>query len=187
MVRVTGQLDAPLVDIGAVKQDFWERKAIDLPSLARLHKPKGWRRWFTKKQTPKIVVRRLTSSQWEEVQTEFANERVEIAKSASKIRDIMARADKMEEITADEKKFVIHVNHIAQPMVYAMMAKMLDEPKMTYEEVVMLMETIDDYDRQTLLALVNGMSSQKASALRALADERNVELQRIKQDMGVNV
>ena len=187
MVRVTGQLDAPLVDIGAVKQDFWERKTIILPSLARLHKPKGWFSWFTKKQTPKIVVRRLTSSQWEEVQTEFANERVEIAKSASKIRDIMARADKMEEITADEKKFVIHVNHIAQPMVYAMMAKMLDEPKMTYEEVVMLMETIDDYDRKTLLALVNGMSSQKASALRALADERNVELQRIKQDMGVNV
>ena len=92
----------------------------------------------------------------------------------------------MEVLSSDEKKFLVHVNHLAQPMVYAMISKMLEEPKMTFEEVVILMETLDDYDRNTLVALVNGMSSDKASALRALADERNVELQKIKQTMGVD-
>tara|TARA_R110000824_G_scaffold12771_2_gene55792 strand:- start:486 stop:1049 length:564 start_codon:yes stop_codon:yes gene_type:complete len=186
MVRVRGQIDAPLVDIGAVKQDFWERRTIVLPSLARLHKTKGWRSWFSKAQTPKIVVRRLKSSQWEEIQTDFANERVEIAKSAAKIREIQEKANNLEVLSSDEKKFLVHVNHLAQPMVYAMISKMLEEPKMTFEEVVILMETLDDYDRNTLVALVNGMSSDKASALRALADERNVELQKIKQTMGVD-
>ena len=186
MVRVRGQIDAPVVDIGAIKQDFWERKTIVLPSLARLHKSKGWFSWFSKNQSPKIVVRRLKSSQWEEIQTDFATERIEIAKSADKIRAIQEKASKLEEISPDEKKFLVHVNHLAQPMVYAMLSKMLEEPEMTFEEVVILMETIDDYDRDTLVALVNGMSSDKASTLRALADERNAELQTIKQNMGVD-
>ena len=185
MVRVRGQLDAPLVDMGAVKQDFWERKTIVLPSLARLHKPKGWFNWFSKTQSPKITVRRLKSSQWEEIQTDFATERLEIAKSAQKIREIQEKANNMEELSSDEKKFLVHVNHLAQPMVYGMLAKMVEEPEMTFEEVVILMETLDDYDRNTLLALVNGMSSQKATALKALADERNAELQKIKSEMGV--
>ena len=186
MVRVRGQLDAPVVDIGAIKQDFWERKTIILPSLARLHKPKGWFSWFSKTQSPKITVRRLKSSQWEEIQTDFATERIEIAKSADKIREIQEKANNLEELSPDEKKFLVHVNHLAQPMVYGMLSKMVEEPEMTFEEVVILMETLDDYDRNTLLALVNGMSSDKASTLRALADERNAELQQIKQNMGVD-
>ena len=37
MVRVKGQLaDSPLLDIGAVKQEYWQRKEVLLPSLAKL-------------------------------------------------------------------------------------------------------------------------------------------------------
>ena len=68
MVSVRGQLDAPLLDVGAVREDYWERKEILLPSLSRLFKPKGWRRWFYKEQAPKIVIKRLTQSDWEEIE-----------------------------------------------------------------------------------------------------------------------
>ena len=51
MVSTTGQLDAPLVDIGAVQREYWERKTIELPSLERLQKPKGWKGWFQKTHT----------------------------------------------------------------------------------------------------------------------------------------
>ena len=187
MVRVRGQLDAPLVDMGAVKHDFWERKTIVLPSLARLHKPKGWRGWFSKKQSPKIVVKRLKTSEWEEIQTEFANERKELAKCQPKMRELIKKAEKLEDLTSDEKKFMIEANHMAVPIVYAMFAKMCEEPKGTYEEAVILMETLDDYDRDTLLGLVNSMSSHKATAMNALYQSRSEELEKIKREMQVSV
>tara|TARA_R110002020_G_scaffold145552_1_gene318965 strand:+ start:228 stop:791 length:564 start_codon:yes stop_codon:yes gene_type:complete len=186
MVSVKGQLDAPLVDMGAVKQDFWERKTIVLPSLARLTKSKGWRSWFTKKQSPKIVVRRLKSSQWEEIQTNFAAERTELAKSGKKLREITEKINNFKPLTSDEKKLMLHANQLAQPMVYSMISKMTEEPKMVYEDVVILMETLDDYDRQTLIGLVNAMSSNKATALHALHQERSAELSKIKSEMGIN-
>ena len=52
MVRVRGQLDAPLVNMEAMQQEYWERQEVVLPSLTKLHKPKGWRRWFYKTQAP---------------------------------------------------------------------------------------------------------------------------------------
>ena len=59
MVNVTGQLDAPLVDLGAMRQEYWERQEVKLPSLSKLHKPKGWRSWFYKEQTPVVILQRL--------------------------------------------------------------------------------------------------------------------------------
>ncbi len=180
MVRVTGQLDAPLLDIGAVKQDYWERKTIILPSLTRLHKSKGWRSWFTKKQSPKIILRRLKSSQWEEIQHEFAEERVEIAKSAPRMRALIDKTQELESLTSDEKKFMLHVSDLSRPVVYGMIAAMSEEPKLTYDEVMVMMEVLDDFDRNTLVALVNGMTSQKASAMKAIYQERSNELAEIK-------
>ena len=41
MVSTTGQLDAPLVDIGLIQREYWERKTVELPSLAKFQKEKG--------------------------------------------------------------------------------------------------------------------------------------------------
>ena len=73
MARVKGQLDAPVLDVGTVREDYWERKEILLPSLSRLYKPKGWRKWFYKTQAPKVVLKRLTQSDWEEIDNKNAH------------------------------------------------------------------------------------------------------------------
>ena len=38
MVSVRGQLDAPLLDIGQVEKEYWERKVVHLHSLAKFNK-----------------------------------------------------------------------------------------------------------------------------------------------------
>lgn len=187
MVSVTGQLDAPLLDMGAVKQDFWERKTIVLPSLARLHKPKGWKKYFTKKQSPVIVLQRLNSSDWEEIQTTHADRRLEIAKSQAKVKELQDRLNNLEILSDEETKFLLYVNDLARPMLYSMLSAMSCEPKLTYEETMMVMEVLDDYDRNTLLAAINAMTSQKASAMKALHDSRTKELNEIKQKMQVQI
>ena len=52
---------------------------------------------------------------------------------------------------------------------------------------MMVMEVLDDYDRNTLLAAINAMTSQKASAMKALHDSRTKELNEIKQKMQVQI
>ena len=187
MVRVTGQLDAPVVDMGAVRQDFWERKTIVLPSLARLHKPKGWFSWFKKQQAPRMVLRRIKASEWEEIQTVHADRRLEIAKGAAKMKEITERAEKLEEISGDEKKFIIEMNHLSQPILYSMISAMAEEPKLNYDDTVMFMESLDDYDRKTILGVVNAMTSQQANAMKAIYDERTADVNRIKDEMLVKV
>ena len=45
MVSVRGQLDAPLLDIGQVEKEYWDRKVVHLHSLAKFNKPKGWKKF----------------------------------------------------------------------------------------------------------------------------------------------
>jgi len=35
MVKVRGQIDAPLVDIANVRQEYWQRKEVRLPSISK--------------------------------------------------------------------------------------------------------------------------------------------------------
>ena len=71
MVRVRGQLDAPLVDIETVKHEYWNRKTVYLPSLAKFQKPKGWLSYFKKTHTPVCVIRRLTDEEWRQIDEKF--------------------------------------------------------------------------------------------------------------------
>ena len=41
MVSTRGQLDAPLLDIGQVEKEYWERKTVLLPSLKKFNKTYG--------------------------------------------------------------------------------------------------------------------------------------------------
>ena len=73
MVKVRGQMNQPIVDIAQVQEEYWERKTFELPSLAHLHKPTGWRKYlpWAKTQTPIVVLRRMTTEEWVEFEERF--------------------------------------------------------------------------------------------------------------------
>ena len=181
MVRVTGQLDAPLLDIGAVKEDYWERKEILLPSLSRLFKPKGWRRFFYKQQAPKIVLKRLTQTDWQEIESKNFMLQAELEKDAPKYTPIINKYISGTEITDEEYRQIDEFSVKMRPMNYTMLQFIIDKPKMSYEEIVMMMDILDDYDTDTLLSYVSMMTSEKAEVMRRIFDKRMKEAEMISQ------
>lgn len=176
MVRVRGQLDAPLVNMEAMQQEYWERQEVVLPSLTKLHKPKGWRRWFYKTQAPKVVLQRLPDEDWHKIQAQFHDLQGELLKDQPKTRQIADKALKGEPLTQDEVIFVNHAENKVRPITYSMLSKMIIEPKMNYDDVVLMFEFLDDYDENTLIAFVNQMTSEKASVMNQVMKERTAEL-----------
>ena len=105
MVSTTGQLDAPLVDIGLIQREYWERKTIELPSLGRFQEKKGIKGWFQKKQVPVCVIRRLSNTEWDSINERFVDLRTELAHDAVLLNEIMVKMmDDLREVTQDEKK-----------------------------------------------------------------------------------
>lgn len=186
MVRVRGQLDAPLVNMEAMQQEYWERQEVTLPSLAKLHKPKGWRRWFYKTQAPKIVLQRLPDEDWHKIQADFHNLNQELFKIQPKMKEIANRAMSGEMLTQDEMIFINDADNRVKPIAFTMLTKMIIEPKMNYDDVVLMFEFLDDFDENTLLAFVNQMTSEKASVMNAVMKERSEELRDITEQIGVS-
>jgi len=183
MVRVRGQLDAPLVNMETMQQEYWERQEVTLPSLAKLHKPKGWRRWFYKEQAPKVVLQRLPDEDWHKIQAEFHDLNQELFKLQHKINEVASKSLVGKELTKDEMVFINDVDNKSRPIVYTMLSKMIIEPKMTYDDVVLMFEFLDDFDENTLLAFANQMTSEKASVMNAVMKERSAELQGITNEL----
>ena len=181
MVRVTGQLDAPLLDIGAVKEDYWERKEILLPSLSRLFEPKGWRRFFYKQQAPKIVIRRLTQSDWDEIEDKNYALRAETNDEAEALMPLINKHVAGQELTKEELRKINDFGVKMRPLNYTMLQHIIEEPKMNYAEVSMMMEILDDYDCDTLLSYVSLMTSEKASVMKRIFDKRVKEAEIITQ------
>ena len=183
MVRVRGQLAAPLVNLEAMQQEYWERREVTLPSLAKLHKPKGWRRFFYKQQAPKVVLQRLPTEDWHDIQAEFYSLQEELVKDVPKARQISEKALHGESLTKDEAVFITNAEKRARPMIYSMLSKMIIEPKMSYDDVILMFEFLDDYDESTLLAFVNQITSEKASVMNLVMKERTEELQQLNEQM----
>ena len=57
----------------------------------------------------------------------------------------------------------------------------IDEPKMSYEDVKYMMEILDDFDTDTLLSYVSIMTSEKASVMKRIYDKRMQESEMISQ------
>ena len=187
MVRVRGQIDAPLVDIGAMQEEYWERREVTLPSLAKLHKPKGWRSWFTKTQAPKIVLKRLSTEDWHRINAEFHGLKKELFKDLPKTRQLAAKALRGEMLDEDEVVYLTEADQRTRPITYAMLSSMIIEPEMTYDEVVLMFEFLDDFDEQTLLAFGNQMSSEKAEIMTAVMQERTEELTVLNEQMRASI
>ena len=183
MVKVTGQLDAPLVDMGAMQQEYWERQEVTLPSLAKLHKPTGWRSYFYKTQAPKVVLKRIATEDWDRINHEHYDLKKSIAKEMPAIRKITDKMEKFKELTQKEQRYMIDMDERLKPIMYSMLAHMIIEPKMVYEDVVLMFEFLDDFDSKTLLAIVNSMTAERASVATKVAQERTAEINQMRQDM----
>jgi len=181
MARVRGQLDAPLLDVGAVREDYWERKEILLPSLSRLFKPKGWKRFFYKTQAPKIVIKRLTQSDWDEIENKNFALRAEMEDEAQRLAPIIQKFNAGRDLSTNESRELEEYGITMRPVTYNMLQLIIDEPKMSFDEVTMMMEILDDYDTETLLSYVSMMTSEKASVMKRIYDKRMQEAEMISQ------
>ena len=163
MVKVRGQVDQPIVDIAQVQEEYWERRTFELPSLAHLHKPTGWRKYlpWQKTQTPVIILRRLSTDEWMEFDDRFYNLKTELVKEAPAYRRVVNKMMEGKKLTKKESATIAVANRKSLPMYIAMLEKMMEQPDLSYDEVQILLDSLDDYDRNTLMSQVNTMTSQK--------------------------
>ena len=183
MVSTTGQLDAPLVDIGAVQREYWERKTVELPSLAKFQKPKGWRGWFKKTHTPVCVIRRLNNTEWDTINEKFLDLRTELAKDSVLLQNLMGKIMDGKVLNKEEKTIIAHAQAKAMPIYIGMLEVMIEEPKMQYADVQAMLDVCDQNDKDNLMAQVNTLTSEKMSVAQAVADERMAEVNTLRADM----
>ena len=187
MVSTRGQINRPLVDIGAVQREYWERKTIELPSLGKLQKEKkSWwniKSWFVGNPSPVLVVRRLKSEEWESINERFLDLRTELAKDSVILQNIITKMMDSQTITQEEKKIIAHAQAKAMPIYIGMLELMIEEPKMEYADVQSLLDVCDQNDRDNLMAQVNTLTSEKMSVAQAVADERMAEVNDLRGQM----
>ena len=184
MVKVRGQINQPIVDIAQVQEEYWERKTFELPSLAHLHKPTGWRKYLPnqKGQTPVVILKRLSAEEWEEYNERFYNLKTELVKEAPTYRAVVNKMMEGKKLDKKEQATLAVANRKSLPMYIAMLEKMMVEPDLNYDQVHMLLNSLDDYDKNTLMAEVNTMTSQKMSVANKISQERVAEMDKLHKE-----
>jgi hypothetical protein len=188
MVRVKGQIDAPLVDIANVRQEYWQRKEVRLPSIAKfMPKKKVWFGLKEVEQEPKLVLRRLTEEEWRSINERFWNVRDNLAKKLPTLRKLYDKASKGQKLKASEQKVLNYSQTESMPIYTAMLELMIEEPQMSFEDVRLLIDALDDYDRETLLSYVNSLTSEKAIVAHRINEERMEELNKMERQVAAGL
>ena len=184
MVKVRGQINQPIVDIAQVQEEYWERKTFELPSLAHLHKPTGWRKYLPnqKGQTPVVILKRLSAEEWEEYNERFYNLKTELVKESPTYRALVNKMMEGKKLDKKEQATLAVANRKSLPMYIAMLEKMMVEPDLNYDQVHMLLNSLDEYDKNTLMAEVNTMTSQKMSVANKISQERVAEMDKLHKE-----
>ena len=189
MVSVRGQLaSAPLVDIASVRQEYWQRKEVLLPSLKDTM-PVETKWWGLRKvrREPKLVLRRLTEEEWRSINERFWNVRDDLAKQMPLLRKLYDKMAKGNMLKQKEMKVLNHSQNKAMPIYKAMLELMIEEPRMNYDEVSLLMDAVDEYDRESLLAYVNTLTAEKAVVAHRINEERVDEMNQMRAEMMAGV
>ena len=184
MVKVRGQINQPIVDIAQVQEEYWERRTFELPSLAHMHKPTGWRKYLPnqKGKTPVVVLKRLSAEEWAEYDDRFYNLKTELVKEAPTYRAIVNKMMEGKKLDKKEQATLTVANRKSLPMYIAMLEKMMVEPDLNYDQVHMLLNSLDDYDKNTLMAEVNTMTSQKMSIANKISQDRVAEMDKLHKE-----
>ena len=177
-------MNQPIVDIAQVQEEYWERRTFELPSLAHLHKPTGWRKYlpWKKTQTPVVVLRRLTTEEWMEYEETFYNLKADLVKEVPTYRAIVNKMMSGKKLTKKEQASITIANRKSLPLYIGMLEKMMEEPDLNYDEVTILLDSLDDYDRNTLMAQVNTMTSQKMVVAQKINQDRMSEMDRMHKE-----
>jgi|TARA_Y100000310_G_scaffold44645_1_gene41679 hypothetical protein len=184
MVKVRGQIDQPIVDIAQVQEEYWERRTFELPSLAHMHEPKGWKKYlpWQKTQTPVVILRRLTLENWAEFDERFYNLKADLARDMPTYRKIVEKVTKVDKLTDAESVTLAEANKKALPIYIAMLEKMIEKPDLSYDQVKILLDTLDEYDRNTLLGQVNILTSQRMTVANKIGKERMAEVKKMQEE-----
>ena len=184
MVKVRGQMNQPIVDIAQVQEEYWERRTFELPSLAHLHKPTGWRKYlpWKKTQTPIVILRRLSTEEWMAFDEQFYNLKTELVKEAPTYRKVVDKMMRSEKLTKKETATLAVANKKSLPMYIAMLEKMMEKPDLNYDQIQILLDSLDDYDRSTLMAQVNTMTSQKMAVAQRVSNDRVAEMDKMHRE-----
>ena len=186
MVKVHGQMSAPILDMSAVKREYWERKEVTLPSLKNfMPEEKKWFGLVKTRRTPKIILKRISTSEWESINERFADLREELAKRQPVLRSILQKIQDGKRTTKKEMQLIADAEESANPIFFAMLELMIEEPNLTYEEVIQLLDVLDDFDKKTLMGFVNSMTSEKATVMQRIYNERTSELNDMYAKAGV--
>ena len=183
MVSTRGQIDAPLLDVEQVEKEYWERKTVILHSLKDFNKPTGWRRYLYKPLSPKIVIKRLSTKDWQQIDSKFFHLKEHLANDGKMLRNITDRLIHDRETLTEEDWAVLSQAKIkALPLYIGMLELMIEEPKMDYNQVEKLWECLDEYDRETLATYVNMLTSEKMSVAQEINRKRLNELDSIRAE-----
>ena len=187
MVSTRGQINRPLVDIGAVQREYWERKTIELPSLAKFQKEeKSWKKpstWFQKTHTPVCVIRRLTDEEWRQIDEKFYHLKLELGKNQNLLNKLTTKMMQGKKLTKKQQTVMNHHMSLAMPIYYGMLEVMIEEPDLDYEGVKALLDCCDQKDRDSLLAYVNVLTSEKMSVMQAVYNEKSAEINQMTREV----
>ena len=95
--------------------------------------------------------------------------------------------DNFKELTKKERAFLVDMDERTKPMMLSILTAMIQEPKMVYEEVVLMYQMLDEFDAKTLVAIVNSMTSEKASVANAVTQERTAQINQMRQDLRTTI
>ena len=185
MVSVRGQMasDSQLVDMSQVKREYWSRKKVFLPSLAAFNQPTGFFRWFRKQKEPCVVIRRLSEEEWRMIDERFYDLKQNLARDAPTLRQLVQKMMDGEMLSKKQMAVLNAGVTDAKPIYVAMLEYMLVEPDMDYDDVQVLLDAVDQQDRDVLMAYVNMLTSEKMSVTQAILQEQRMEVEEAKAEM----
>jgi uncharacterized protein YacL (UPF0231 family) len=103
------------------------------------------------------------------------------------LRKLYDKAAKGQKLKATEQKVLNHSQTQSMPIYIAMLELMIEEPQMNFEDVRLLIDALDDYDRETLLSYVNSLTSEKAIVAHRINEERMEELNKMERQVAAGL
>ena len=105
----------------------------------------------------------------------------ELAEEAERCKPLLNRFANGDILNESESQKLNEYANKTRPMSYNMLQHIIAEPKMSYEDIAMMMDVIDQNDTDTLLSYVSIMTSEKARAMKLIYDKRIREAEMISQ------
>jgi hypothetical protein len=90
-------------------------------------------------------------------------------------------------LSAKEMRVLNNAHSKSMPIYTAMLELMIEEPKLKYDDVQLLIDALDDYDRETLLSYVNTLTSEKATIAQKINQERLDELNQMQREVSTEL